>query len=139
MAGMLKRQLKETFRPVCLPPQPNEENMNPLIAYGALAIAIVAEVSGSSLLQKTEQFTKLWPTLAMALCFVVSLFFLSQALKVIPLGVAYAIWGGLGIVLTATVSVVVFRMSLDFWAIVGIAMIVGGVLVMNLLSHSTAH
>jgi len=113
--------------------------MNPLIAYGALAIAIVAEVSGSSLLQKTEQFTKLWPTLAMALCFVVSLFFLSQALKVIPLGVAYAIWGGLGIVLTATVSVVVFRMSLDFWAIVGIAMIVGGVLVMNLLSHSTAH
>lgn len=52
---------------------------------------------------------------------------------------AYAIWGGLGIVLTAIVSVVVFKQTLDLWAIVGIAMIVGGVVVMNVLSHSVSH
>ena len=113
--------------------------MNPLYAYGALAVAIAAEVTGSSLLQKAEQFSKLWPTVGVAICFAMSLFFLSLALKVIPLGVAYAIWGGMGIVLTATISVCVFRMSLDVWAIVGIAMIVGGVLIMNLLSHSVSH
>jgi small multidrug resistance pump len=65
--------------------------------------------------------------------------FLSQALKVIPLGVAYAIWGGLGIVLTAAISVVVFRFTLDTWALVGIGLIVSGVIVMNTLSRSIAH
>ena len=85
--------------------------MTPLLAYGALAIAIVSEVCGTSLLQKSAQFTRLWPTLGMATCFVVSMFFLSQALKLIPLGIAYAIWAGLGIVLTAAISVFVFRMT----------------------------
>lgn len=114
--------------------------MNPLfIAYGSLALAIVCEVTGSSLLQKTEQFSKLVPTVAMGLCFVASLFFLSQALKVIPLGIAYAIWGGLGIVLTALISVFVFRFALDAWALVGIGLIVSGVIVMNTLSHSVTH
>ena len=73
------------------------------------------------------------------LCFVSSLGFLSMTLKTLPLGIAYAIWGGLGIVLTAIVSVVVFEMSLDVWAILGIALIVSGVLVMNLMSSSLAH
>lgn len=114
--------------------------MNPLVvAYGSLGLAIVCEVTGSSLLQKTEQFSKLVPTVAMGLSFAASLFFLSQALKVIPLGVAYAIWGGLGIVLTATISVVVFRFTLDAWALVGIGLIVSGVIVMNTLSHSVTH
>jgi small multidrug resistance pump len=116
------------------------QSMNPLlIAYGSLGLAIVCEVTGSSLLQKTEQFSKLAPTVAMGLCFAASLFFLSQALKVIPLGVAYAIWGGLGIVLTAAISVVVFRFTLDTWALVGIGLIVSGVIVMNTLSRSIAH
>jgi small multidrug resistance pump len=110
-----------------------------LIAYGSLALAIVSEVTGSSLLQKTDQFTKLVPTIAMGLCFIASLFFLSQALKVIPLGVAYAIWGGLGIVLTALVSVFVFRFALDTAALIGIALIVTGVIVLNVFSHSASH
>lgn len=114
--------------------------MTPLTtAYGALFLAIVCEVTGSSMLQKSEQFSKLWPTLAMAVCFAASLFFLSQALKVIPLGVAYAIWGGLGIVLTALVGAFVFRFTLDTAAIVGIALIVAGVLVLNVFSHSITH
>jgi len=113
--------------------------MTPLLAYGALAIAIVSEVCGTSLLQKSAQFTRLWPTLGMATCFVVSMFFLSQALKLIPLGIAYAIWAGLGIVLTAAISVFVFRMTLDLWALFGIALIISGVLVINLLSQSAMH
>lgn len=114
--------------------------MNPaLAAYGSLALAIICEVTGSTFLQKSEQFSRLWPTVAMALFFAASFFFLSQALKVIPLGVAYAIWGGLGIVLTALISVFVFRFALDAAALIGIALIVTGVIVMNVFSHSVAH
>lgn len=114
--------------------------MNPMLAaYTALGAAIILEVSGSTLLKISQQFTKLWPTLGMMLCFVLSLYCLSLALKMVPLGVAYAVWAGLGIVLTTAVSVVAFKMVLDFWAITGIAMIVGGVLVLNLLSDSVSH
>jgi small multidrug resistance pump len=114
--------------------------MNPLfIAYGSLSVAIVLEVLGTSFLMKSEQFSKLTPTLLMALFYVGSFFFLSQALKSVPLGVAYAIWGGLGIVLTAAIGVVVFRQTLDIAAMLGIAMIVGGVIVMNVFSNSVAH
>ncbi|WP_413974918.1 DMT family transporter [Stenotrophomonas acidaminiphila] len=114
--------------------------MNPLlIAYGSLALAIACEVTGSALLQKSEQFTKLIPTLGMAISFFAALFFLSQALKIIPLGLAYAIWAGLGIVLTALVGVFIFRQSIDAWALVGIALIVSGVVVMNTLSSSVRH
>lgn len=114
--------------------------MNPvLLAYSSLAAAIISEVAASSFLQRSAQFTRLWPTLAMAAFYILSFYMLSQALRVIPLGVAYAIWGGLGIVLTALVSVLVFKQSLDAWAIVGICMIVGGVIVMNVLSGSAGH
>ncbi|HDH0894723.1 multidrug efflux SMR transporter (plasmid) [Klebsiella pneumoniae] len=114
--------------------------MNPvLIAYSSLAVAIVSEVVASSFLQRSAQFTKLWPTFAMVAFYILSFYMLSQALRVIPLGIAYAIWGGLGIVLTAIVSVYVFKHSLDAWAIVGICMIVGGVIVMNVLSKSAGH
>lgn len=115
-------------------------SVNPsLLAYGALGAAITCEVIGSTFLQKSEQFTKLVPTLIMALFYVGSFFFLAQALKSIPLGVAYAIWGGLGIVLTAIISVVVFRQTLDGAAILGIGMIVAGVAILNLLSRSVSH
>lgn len=117
-----------------------ESKMNSLVpAYAALAAAIVCEVTGSSLLQKSEQFSRLGPTVGLVICFAASLFFLSIALKTIPLGVAYAIWAGLGMVLTAIISVVVFRFTLDAAAVVGIVLIVAGVLVMNLLSNSTSH
>jgi small multidrug resistance pump len=114
--------------------------MNPvLVAYGALGLAIVSEVIGTSLLLKSEQFTKLVPTIAMGVFFVMSLFFLSHALKVLPLGVAYAIWGGLGIVLTSAVGLFVFRQSLDLAAVLGIGLIVSGVVVMRLFSQAAGH
>ena len=73
------------------------------------------------------------------MAYIACFFFLSQALKSIPLGIAYAIWGGLGIVLTAIISVVVFKQSLDIPAIIGIILIVTGVIVMNFFSKSAAH
>ena len=64
---------------------------------------------------------------------------MTQTIKTIPLGIAYALWGGLGIVLTSLVGVFFFKQSLDTAAVVGIAMIVGGVVVMNVLSNSVVH
>jgi small multidrug resistance pump len=114
--------------------------MNPIFAaYASLAAAIVCEVTGTSLLQKSEQFSKPFPTLGMAVCFIASFFLLSMALKAIPLGIAYAIWAGLGIILTSIISVVVFRFTLDGWAMLGMALIISGVLVMSLLSNNAAH
>lgn len=110
-----------------------------LLSYGSLTLAIVCEVTGSSFLQRSEQFSRIGPTLIMGLFYAASFFFLAQALRTLPLGVAYAIWGGLGIVLTAMVGVVVFRQSLDAPAFLGITMIVGGVVVMNAFSGSVSH
>ncbi|MBB5048956.1 small multidrug resistance pump [Rhodopseudomonas rhenobacensis] len=110
-----------------------------MISYAALTGAIVCEVIGTTFLQKSEQFSRLVPTLIMAAFYAGSFFLLSQALKSIPLGIAYAIWGGLGIVLTAIISVVVLKQSLDMPAIAGIAMIVGGVVVVNMFSQSVSH
>ena len=114
--------------------------MNPTVtAYGALAAAIVLEVIGTTLLQKSAQFTKLLPTTGMVMFYVASFYLLSQALKGMPLGIAYAMWGGLGIVLTALISVFYLKQSLDFAALVGIALIVAGVVVMNTLSSTVSH
>ena len=79
------------------------------------------------------------PLLLVIVGYGVAFWMLTLVVRTIPVGVAYAVWAGLGIVLTAVVSVVVFKMALDFWAVTGIAMIVGGVLVMNLLSGSVSH
>lgn len=109
------------------------------IAYLYLATAIICEVLGTSFLVKSEQFTRITPTLLMALLYGVSFYMLAKTVKTIPLGIAYAIWGGLGIVLTTLVGMVVFKQRLDPAALVGIVMIVGGVVVMNLFSNSIGH
>lgn len=107
-----------------------------LASYFALAGAIIFEVVGSSFLQKSAQFTRFGPTVIMAMCYIASFYLLSIALRTLPLGIAYAVWGGLGTVLIAFVSVVVFRQTLDAMAILGIAMIVGGVVIMNGFSNA---
>lgn len=107
--------------------------------YVFLALAIILEVIGSSFLKLSEGFTKLLPTVVMAIAYLGCFYFLSLALKTIPMGIAYAIWAGVGIILTALVSVVVFRQTLDFPAVIGIMLIVAGVFVMNYFSKATAH
>lgn len=108
-------------------------------AYLTLSGAIICEVIGTTFLQKSEQFTRPWSTLCMALFYAASFYLLSLALKTLPLGIAYAIWGGLGIILTAIISVVLFRQSLDMAALIGIALIVGGVVLINAFSQSATH
>ena len=101
-----------------------------------LGLAICLEVIGSSFLFKSEGFSKLIPSVVTVLAFVTCFYFFSQALKFFPLGIAYAIWAGLGIVLTAIVSVIVFKQKIDAAALLGMLLIVIGVLVINLFSKS---
>ena len=110
-----------------------------LITYITLGGAIVLEVIGTTFLQKTEQFTKLSPTLAMAICYIGAFYLLSLVLKTIPVGIAYAIWSGLGIVLISAVGYIVFRQSLDLAAIIGLTLIIIGVVIVNVFSKSVSH
>jgi small multidrug resistance pump len=107
--------------------------------YAALGCAIVLETIGTALLAQSQQFTKLWPSLGMAVCYILSLYFLSHALKVMPVGIAYAIWSGLGIVLISAVSYFAFRQALDLAAIIGIGFILTGVVIVNAFSASASH
>ena len=110
-----------------------------MTAYGLLALAIISEVMGSTFLVKSEGFTKLLPSVVVIILFSIAFYLLSHVIKVIPLGIAYAIWAGVGIVLTALIGFFVFRQTLDLAAILGILLIVAGVIVVNLFSHSTGH
>ncbi|GGE09618.1 small multidrug resistance pump [Gemmobacter megaterium] len=110
-----------------------------LQSWAALGVAIVLEVAGSSFLLKSEQFSRLVPSAMTLILYALAFYMLSFALRHIPLGVAYAIWSGVGIVLTAMISVVIFRQSLDMAALVGIGFIMTGVIIMNAFSRAAAH
>lgn len=107
--------------------------------YLALLAAILCEVIGTSLLQASQQFTRLWPTVGMALSYLLAFYLLSLALRGMTLGIAYAIWSGVGIVLVALVGLLAFNQRIDLPGVIGLSMIVGGVLVVNLFSHSVGH
>lgn len=107
--------------------------------YPALFLAIVFEVIGTSFLQRSEQFSRVVPTVLMALCYLASFYLLSLALRAMPLGIAYAIWSGLGIVLVSVIGLALFGQKLDLPAVIGLAMIVGGVVVVNLFSKTIGH
>ena len=102
-----------------------------------LSVAIVAEVIGTSFLKSAEGFTRLMPSLAVVAAYGVAFFFLGLALKTLPVGIAYAIWAGVGVALIALAGYVFFGQTLDAAAIVGIALIVAGVVVINVFSGST--
>ncbi len=111
----------------------------PASAYVALAGAIAAEVAGTTFLQKSEQFTRLLPSLATLGIYALAFFLLSLALKHMPLAVAYAIWSGVGIVLTAVIGLVLFGQKLDLPAMIGVGLIVSGVVVAQLFSRTLGH
>ena len=104
-----------------------------------LVIAIVAEVIATSCLKSSEGFTRLLPSLATITGYAIAFFFLSLALKAIPVGIAYAIWSGLGVMLITLVGLVWFGQRLDLPAIIGLGLIVAGVAVINLFSKTVAH
>lgn len=111
----------------------------PVITYLTLFTAIALEVIGTSFLQRSEQFTRPLPTLMMALAYAGSFYFLSLVLRSMPLGIAYAIWSGLGIVLVSLIGLALFGQKLDLAAIIGLSLIIAGVLVVNLFSNSVTH
>ena len=104
-----------------------------------LAAAIAAEVAATSALKSSEGFTRPWPSLVVVVGYATAFYFLSLTLKVIPVAVAYAVWSGMGIVLIAVMAWALYGQKLDAWGVVGISMILGGVLVLNLLSRSSAN
>lgn len=110
-----------------------------LPGYAWLAIAIVAEVVGTSALRAAEGFTRLWPTLVVTLGYGTAFYCLSLTLKSMPVGIVYAIWSGAGIVLITLVALVLYRQVPDWPAVVGLALIVAGVVVLNLFSKMQAH
>ncbi|MDO5646353.1 multidrug efflux SMR transporter [Paracoccus sp. (in: a-proteobacteria)] len=111
----------------------------PLAPYAFLAAAIIAEIFATTMLQRSEQFTRLVPTILLAVGYALSFYLLSHALKFIPLGVAYAIWSGLGVVAVAMIGRFVFGQAIDLAGAVGIGLIVAGVIVINLFSTSASH
>jgi small multidrug resistance pump len=104
-----------------------------------LGIAIVGEVAGTSALKASDGFSKLGPSIIVASGYIIAFYFLSLALRAIPVGIAYAIWAGLGIVLITIIAWIVYGQKLDLAAIVGMTLIVSGVAVMNLFSKASAH
>ncbi|MCO8029418.1 multidrug efflux SMR transporter [Brevundimonas diminuta] len=105
----------------------------------ALLGAIGFEVMGTTLLQQSQQFTKPLPTAGLAVCYGIAFYLLTLALKQMPVGLAYAIWSGLGVVLISLIGLVLFKQNLDGPAIIGLGLIIGGVVVINLFSKSVTH
>ncbi|UOR07828.1 multidrug efflux SMR transporter (plasmid) [Hymenobacter aerilatus] len=107
--------------------------------YIFLFLAIVAEVIATSAMKASNQFTLLLPSLLTVAGYGVSFYLLSFALKSIPVGIAYATWSGVGIVLVSAIGVILYKQRLDGPAVAGIALIIAGVLIMNLFSKTSAH
>ncbi|HGM5805854.1 TPA: multidrug efflux SMR transporter SsmE [Serratia marcescens] len=108
-------------------------------AFMYLTMAIVAEVIATTMLKASEGFTRLWPSLLVVLGYGVAFWGLSMVVKSMPLGIVYAIWSGMGIVLVSVAAVFVYQQKLDWPAIVGMGLIIAGVLVINLLSKVSVH
>ena len=101
--------------------------------------AVLSEVTATTALKFSEGFTKLGPSIVVVLGYGVSFYLLSLSLRVIPIGVAYALWLGIGIVLTVIVGMILWREPLDWARVIGIILIIGGILVINMFSKVTAH
>lgn len=107
--------------------------------YIYLIAAVVAETIGTTALQASAQFSRLWPSVLVVAAYGVSFYLLALTLRFMPVGVVYAIWSGLGIVCIAAIGFVVFGQRLDLPAVIGLGLIITGILVIHLLSNSTSH
>lgn len=110
--------------------------MNPYVLLGG---AIALEVVATTAMKSSDGFTKLVPSAICAIGYCISFYLLSQTLKTVPTGIAYAIWSGVGIVLISVIAWLFHGQKLDAGAMLGMAMIVGGVMVINLFSKSATH
>lgn len=109
------------------------------MSYLYLALAIIAEVIATGSLKATEEFTKPLPTVVMVIGYGVAFYFMTLALRTIPLGITYAVWSGLGIVLISIIGIVFYNERLDLAATLGMLLIIAGVLVIHLFSKTVKH
>lgn len=111
--------------------------MSPVLVYALLGLAIIAEVVATTALARSDGMSRLAPTLVMIVGYGVAFWCLGLTLKVLPTGIVYAIWSGLGIVLIALVAWLWGGQRLDLPALIGMGLILSGVLVINLFSRTT--
>lgn len=107
-------------------------------AWLLLGTAIVAEVVGTSALKASEGFTRLVPSAVVVLGYAVAFYCLSLVLKTLPVGIAYAVWSGLGIVLITVVAFVLYGQTIDLPGLLGMGLVVAGVVVLNVFSKAAA-
>ncbi len=107
--------------------------------YLILAFAVLFETVGTTALKASEQFTRLGPSVVVVLAYAVSFYLLSITLRTMSVGIVYALWSGLGIVMISAIGWTVFGQKLDLAAIAGLTMIVGGIAVIHLFSNSVTH
>lgn len=109
------------------------------MSYFYLILAIITEVIATLSLKASEQFTKIIPTVIITVGYASSFYFLSLSLKTIPVGIAYAIWSGIGTVLIALGANWYYKQGLNSWEVFGMALVICGVIIMNLFSKNTGH
>lgn len=113
--------------------------MTVLESYGVLLLAITIEVVATSALKASDSFARLLPSVVTVVGYSVAFYLLSVIVRTLPVGIVYALWSGIGVVFISLVGWIWFRQQLDFAAIVGIALIVAGVAVVNICSKSLWH
>ncbi|XBW81679.1 multidrug efflux SMR transporter [Bacillus velezensis] len=111
------------------------------MAYLYLVLAISGELIGSSMLKAAEGFSKIYPTIGTIIAYIGSFFFLSLAMKTIPLNTAYALWSGIGIIAATIISVLIWKEKINVASVTGIVLILAGVVILNLFEsgHGEAH
>lgn len=110
-----------------------------MFSYLYLAIAIVAEVVATLSLKAVDGFSKPLPLLLVVTGYLIAFWMLALTIRTIPIGIAYAIWAGLGIVLVSGIAALLYQQRLDMPALLGITLIVGGVMIIQLFSQSSGH
>ncbi len=109
------------------------------MVYLQLIISIVLEVVATSLMKKTDGFTNVIPTFTMLACYAGAFYFMSIVVRTLPVGVVYATWSGLGIVLVSAIAYFVYKQTLDIPAVIGMSLIIIGVVIMNGFSKVTVN
>ncbi|KIC11438.1 transporter [Leisingera sp. ANG-M1] len=109
------------------------------VHYFYLIIAVAAETIGTTALQASQQFTKLGPSLIVLFAYAFSFYMMGLTLKFMPVGIVYAIWSGLGILLIAVIAFFVFGQKLDLPAVIGMVLIMSGIIIIHLFSKSSGH
>ena len=107
--------------------------------YIILFVAVVMETIGTTALQSSQQFTRLWPTLIAIVAYMGAFYFLGLTLKFMPVGIVYALWSGLWIVTITIIGFVIFGQRLDAAAIAGLTLIIAGIVVIQMFSNTTSH